>query len=79
MPGFQSPTERLERRLFQDAVPLKDRKATYSSNFSYIVNLDRGPFNGMLAQNNKSQAELLDRELEVDIMKKLLEVDLIMI
>ena len=69
MPGFQSLTELLGGLLFPDAVPLKDRKATYTSASSYIVNLDSGPFNGRLAlQNNRSQARLLDRELEVDLI-----------
>jgi hypothetical protein len=75
VPGFQSLTELLGRLLFPDAVPLNDRNATYSSASSYIVDLDRGPFNGMLAlQNSRSQAQLLDRELEVQlIVKTLLE------
>ena len=69
VPGFQSLTELLGGLLFPDAVPLKDRKATYTSASSYIVNLDSGPFNGRLAlQNNRSQARLLDRELEVDLI-----------
>ena len=72
VPGFQSLTELLGRLLFPDAVSLNDRNATYSSASSYIVNLDRGPFNGRLAQNNKSQAELLDREQEVQLIVEML-------
>ena len=79
VPGFQSLTELLEsltellgRLLFPDAVLLNDRNATYSSASSYIVTLDRGPFNGRLAQNNKSQAELLDREQEVQLIVEML-------
>ena len=71
VPGFQFLTERLGGLLFRD-VPLNNSNATYSSKFSYIVNLDRGPFNGRLAQNNKSQAELLDREQEVTFLVEML-------
>ena len=72
MPGFQSLTELLGGLLFRD-VPLNDRKARYSSASSYIVDLDRGPFNGRLAlQNKRLQAELLDRELEVQLIVKML-------
>ena len=73
VPGFQSFTELLGRLLFPDAVSLNDRNATYSSASSYIVNLDRGPFNGRLAlQDEKSQAELLDREQEVQLIVEML-------
>ena len=72
MPGFQSLTELLGGLFFRD-VPLNDRKARYSSASSYIVDLDRGPFNGRLAlQNKRLQAELLDRELEVQLIVKML-------
>ncbi|CAK9081179.1 unnamed protein product [Durusdinium trenchii] len=75
VPGFQSLTKLLGRPLFPNAVPLNDRNATYSSASSYILGLDWGPFNGKLAlQNKRLQAQLLDREQEVQlIVKKLLE------
>ena len=73
VPGFQSLTELLGRLLFPDAVSLNDRNAAYSSASSYIVNLDRGPFNGELAlQDEKVQAELLDREQEVQLIVEML-------
>ena len=60
--------------LFED-VPLNDTFATYSSASSYIVDLDRGPFRGKLALQDKNlKAQLLDREQELQlIMKMLLE------
>eukprot|EP00438_Fugacium_kawagutii_P006335 Skav217723 [mRNA] locus=scaffold308:82993:89695:- [translate_table: standard] len=80
VPDVQSPlaadaAEILGKLLFQDAVPLNDSNATYSSASSYIVNLDRGPFRGKLASKKKiMKAKLLDREQELQlIMKMLLE------
>ena len=77
LPVFSRLTEAAEllgRRLFPD-VPLNDRNATYSSASSYIVELDLGPFNGILALQNKNlKAWFLDREQEVQlIVKKLLD------
>jgi hypothetical protein len=73
VPGFQSLTELLGRLLFSDAVPLNDRKATYSSASSYIVDLGRGPFNGELAlQKTNLKAQLLDREQEVQLIVEML-------
>ncbi|CAL1164891.1 unnamed protein product [Cladocopium goreaui] len=58
--------------LFED-VPLNDRKATYSSASSYIVDLGRGPFNGELAlQKTNLKAQLLDREQEVQLIVEML-------
>ena len=52
---------------------LNDRNATYSSASSYIVNLDRGPFNGRLAlQDEKVRAHLLDREQAVQLIVEML-------
>ena len=67
VPGFQSLTELLGRLLFSDAVPLNDRKATYSSASSYIVELGRGPL-----QKTNLKAQLLDREQEVQLIVEML-------
>ena len=40
--------------LLFEYVPVNDTFANYSSAFSYIVDLDRGPFRGKLASKKKS-------------------------